>query len=347
MWINDILSKDTFKTKTARRILVVACLIGFSFQSFSQQNILYSQYIFNTLSINPAYAGYKEAWYLQTAHRMQWAGMSGAPTTTQVSIDGLTNNFTKNVGLGLQLTADKEGAQSATSLYANYAYRLQLDRADMSRLCFGLAAGVTQYATNMSILEPTDPTEPIMAEGINNTYIPDLRFGIYYYNPNFFIGASVMDLLSAETAASIFKLDVDSTSNLMRKQHFYLIAGWLRELNSFIKFRPSITVREDFKGPTNLDLSATFVFGDRFWIGGNYRTGIQLWDKEYLNGASLSNLDAVYLTAQFQITERIRIGYSYDYTLNQLGSDNNVSHEFSFGWIIPEKAKRILSPRFF
>ncbi|MDD4923047.1 MAG: type IX secretion system membrane protein PorP/SprF [Bacteroidales bacterium] len=333
--------------KSFGKYALFGCLMAFSFQSFSQQNCQLSQYSFNTIAVNPAYTGYKEAWYLQAAHRLQWTSMDGAPVTSQISIDGVTNSVTKNVGLGLQLTSDRLGAQSATSLYANYAYRLQLDYSDRSRLAFGLGVGVTQYGTDMSILRATNPDEPILQEGIKNTFLPDVRFGIYYYNPSIYIGVSVLNLLTAKTSSKIFNAGIDSTSNVMQTRSFYLISGGLFDLSDNTKFRPSIMIREDLKGPTDLDLGTYFIFGNSFWVGGSYRTNAQFWIKEYAKGYRLNKLNAIIGVVQFQATDRLRIGYSYDLSLNSLGSTQGGSHELTLGWTFPVKSKRILSPRFF
>jgi type IX secretion system PorP/SprF family membrane protein len=312
--------------------------------SFAQQNIQLTQYFFNTLSVNPAYAGYKEDWYIQADHRMQWMGMDGAPVTTQLSIDGVTDVVSKNMGVGLQLTSDRLGPQSATSVYADYAYRLQLDKADMSRLSFGLSLGLTQYSTDVEKLRAVDPNDPLLTFENSNSYIPDIRFGIYYYNPKFYVGLSFMDLLAGTDSSSIFK--TDSTVNVMRRTHCYLIGGGLFEINDYTKFRPGFMIREDFKGPTNLDLSATFIFDNRFWIGGTYRTGLSM-GKKYAIGQTLSSLNAITGHIQFQVNDKLRVGYSYDYALNSLSSIQSGSHEFSVGLLLSRKARRVLSPRFF
>ena len=165
----------------------------------AQQNIQFTQYIFNSLSVNPAYAGYKEEWFLQMGLRNQWVGLEGAPKTGQLSIDGILNSSNKSTGVGLQITADKLGPQAATSIYANYAYRLRLDESDTKRLSFGIGAGVTQYSLDGTMLNPTNPGDPGLPIGKETELVPDLRFGIHYSTPTFYMGVSVMDLLSNGT----------------------------------------------------------------------------------------------------------------------------------------------------
>lgn len=347
MFIKKAISNFKKKTTIGRLVLFMVSLSGIFNNSFAQQNIQFTQYLFNTLSVNPAYAGYKEDWYAQVAHRMQWIGINDAPETTQISVDGLTNFLTKNIGLGLQMTSDKLGAQSANSLYANYAYRIQLDNTDMSRLSFGLGVGVTQYGTDVSKLQPVSANDPVLTTGIDNVYIPDVRFGIYYYNPTFFIGLSAIDLFSAKKAGSIYSWNTDSTVNIVRQCHYYIISGGLLGLTDYTKIRPSIMIREDLKGPTNLDLSATFIFDNRFWVGASYRTAVQLWKKDYSKGQSLNNVNAISGNFQFQVNERFRVGYSYDFALNGLSTYQKGTHELTLGVLLTRNFKRVLSPRFF
>ncbi len=268
-------------------------------------------------------------------------GMPGAPRTAQLSVDGVTNSASKRIGLGLQMTADKLGPQMNTSLYANYAYRIQLDAEDTKRLCLGLAAGVTQFALDGSLLTPTDPDDRLIYSENETKYVPDVRFGIYYSSPKFYMGFSVMDML----APSILKND--SALNITRRQHYYLIAGTLIDLTESIRVRPGLLLKEDLKGPSCLDLNTMFIFKNRFWFGGSYRTAVSLWDKKYRENQSFTLLNSVSGIIQFQVSERLRIGYSYDYMMNGLNSSQNGTHEISLGWIIPSKSQRVLSPRFF
>lgn len=324
-------------------------MVGFFNSLSAQQNIQFTQYLFNTLAVNPAYAGYKEDLYLQVLQRNQWVGLPGSPRTTQVSVDGTIDGYTKNVGLGLQITADKLGAQSASSVYANYAYRLQLDNADLSRLCLGLAVGVSQYATDMTLLNPLDEDDPLLTRDtiIWKTYVPDVRLGVYYYNTKFFAGLSVMDLFSGSLASSLFKQRTEGVCNALMRKHLYLVTGGLFDLSENTKLRPSFLIKEDFKGPTSLDIGALLVFENRFWVGASYSTAVRLWNKSYSKGQSLEYKNALSGIVELQVTERLRLGYSYDYALNNLNGEQGGTHELTLGLLIPRKYRRVLSPRFF
>lgn len=312
----------------------------------AQQNIQFTQYVFNALSVNPAYAGYKEEWFAQMALRKQWAGLNGSPQTGQISFDGILDPVTKRMGAGVQVTADKLGPQSATAAYANFAYRMRLNADDDRRLSFGLALGVTNYTLDGTNLDPLDFGDRNLPTGQSSTFIPDGRFGVYYYTPDWYIGASVMDIF-ANRSSDPLVTDAGTTENLRRKRHVYLIAGVIKDLSNGLKLRPSILLKEDFKGPTSADLSAMFILNEKFWIGGSYRIGLNLWKKQFSEGLKLSNTNSFSGLIQFHINSNLRVGYSYDYMLNRLGNAQAGTHEITLGMTFPRNYSRLLSPRFF
>lgn len=317
----------------------------------AQQNIQFTQYIFNSLSVNPAYAGYKEEWYAQLGLRSQWVGLEGAPQTSSLSIDGVTNPFDKRHGVGLQITADKLGPQSASSLYGNYAFRLRLNDEDTKRLSFGIGAGVTQYNLDGAKLDPINAQDPTIPPNKISNFIPDIRFGVYYSSPTWYLGFSVMDLLSGDQSNNVFRWDNTTTDNIRRRRHAYLLAGALIDMDGGVKMRPSILWKEDFRGPSSLDLNAMFILGERFWLGAGWRTGITvpLWDKDYVQytGNSLSKRNSFSGILQVYATDKLRIGYSYDYIVSRLSSVQNGTHEVTLGLTFGQRTPRVLSPRYF
>jgi len=315
----------------------------------AQQNIQFTQYIFNSMSVNPAYTGYKEEWFGQLGLRSQWVGLDGAPQTGLLSIDGVVDPVNKRHGLGLQITADELGPQSATSAYANYAFRLRLNEEDTQRLSFGVGAGMTQYSLDGALLDPVDGGDQVIPAGKISNWVPDVRFGVYYYNPKWYAGVSVMDLLSGDQSNNIFRWDNTTTDNIRRRRHMYFIGGALFNLSRGLDLRPSLLVKEDFRGPTSLDVNAMFIFGQRLWLGAGWRTGVTVFKREYsrISGNSLSNRNAFSAITQIYLTNTLRIGYSYDYIVSQLSSVQNGSHEVTLGVTFGRRANRLLSPRFF
>lgn len=346
-----IIGLNRFRMKLNLKFTLLVLLAAFILstkEAKSQQNIQFTQYIFNELAVNPAYAGYKEELYAQATHRIQWTGFEGAPTTTQISVDGVTNQDTRNIGLGLQITSDKLGAQFANSLYANYAFRMKLNDAGTSRLSMGIGAGITQYGLDGSLLSAINSDDQTLYNASASNFIPDVRVGVYYTAQKWYMGLSAMDLLSSSYSNNLINWNLsDSSQNVIRKKHYYFITGGLFDLSEFSRFRPSLLWKEDLKGPSVMDLSAMFIFFDKFWIGAAYRTSMNLWSKTYAQNQSLSAYNAICGIAQFVVDDNLRIGYSYDYTLNTLGFYQLGTHELTIGYTFRKKPKRVLSPRFF
>lgn len=328
--------------KNAKRYSLLLVLLLTTGAGFAQQTIQFSQYVFNGLAVNPAYAGYKEDWTVNMSFRSQWVGIDGAPRTGTASIDGLTKNPDKKVGIGLIATMDRLGPQNTSAVYANYAYRLRLDDADTKRLSFGIAFGATQYSLDGTKFIATDPGDGVVPIGQQSKLSPDVRFGIYYYTPKFYIGASAVDLLSGQGD------DVTSDSYRIIKQvrHLYLTGGVMIPLSETLDLKPTFMLKEDFKGPTNLDMNAYLLISKAVWIGASYRTGVKLWEKSNLQ-KGLDQNDAISGIVEVFINPRFRVGYSYDYTTSKLSNYQQGSHEISLSFSLQGKKERVLSPRYF
>jgi len=301
----------------------------------AQQDILFTQFVFNGLALNPAYAGYKEVTNVNIMYRSQWTGLTGAPQTSSASIDGLTEN--EKVGLGFQVLQDKLGAQTDLNAYFSYSYRLILG--EYARLSFGLAAGINQYGIDGNKLVTVD-ADPSAATLTKSLIQPDLKAGVFYANEKFFIALSGTDLFSN------FQTYNPSYLVIKTARHYYFQTGGLITLNSELQFKPSILIREDFKGPTNLDLNLFLLMGDRLWVGTTLRTGVRIFNNSQLQSDLISN-DSFSILLQYYLSQRLRIGYSYDYSLNALNNISNGSHEISLGYTFYSKHPHLACPRFF
>ncbi len=329
--------------------MIVCIILLLTKTGYGQQNIQLTQYIFNSISVNPAYAGYKEEWFGQLGLRSQWTGLKGAPKTGTMSIDGVLDPTNRRHGVGLAVTTDALGAQAATSIYANYALRLQLDRYDEHRLSLGIAGGVTQYGLDGNKLNPLEANDRILPEGKIATWRPDIRLGAYYNNSRWYAGVSVQDLFAGSNSGEDFQFNQNSLESLYRHIHGYFIAGALFELDRALLLRPSILVKDDFRGPTSLDLNAMFVFNNKFWIGGGYRTRAKIFDRDYSDYTinRLSSVNSMSGIVQFYVSPKFRIGYSYDHMLNRMVGIQNGTHEVTLGVTFGRVDRRILSPRYF
>lgn len=320
-------------------ILLLFMTVG---QAQAQQTVQFSQYVFNGLSVNPAYAGYKEQMYVSATYRHQWTGIPGAPRTGGISVDGPTRE--NRVGLGVQLMADFMGPQQAFSLYGSYAYRIPLDEEGTKRLCLGIGIGVTQYSLDGKALVPRENDDPTVPTGKVNTLAPDARFGIYYYTSSFYLGVSVMDLFSLYTEKGYFWKGYNF-GTIRKTQHVYLTTGCMLYLSEHLRLKPSILVKEDFKGPTGIDINTFLQIDNLIWIGGSYRMNPRLWKNQLPNDLQISN--AASAIVEYYASEKLRIGYSYDLNINKLAGYQGGSHEISIGLSFPSKKSQVINPRYF
>ena len=308
-------------------------------QGFAQQDPQFSQYMFNTLVINPAYAGYRETKNISLLHRDQWTGFEGAPKTQSLIADGAFGSDNK-VGLGLSLVSDKAGLQRQTSAHANYAYRLPVG--EDARLAMGVSIGVGQFTLNSSDANVQDETDPNF--GDKQTYfVPDARVGVHYSTSKFYAGLSATNLISN----SINYQQVGKNTIARQGRHYFLTAGYLFDINSNFKLKPSFLLREDAKGPTSLDINSFVLIKESVWIGASYRSGVNLWKKTDWNSSTFSQNSLVGVVEAF-VLRNLRVGYSYDYSLSDLSNYTNGTHEISLGFTLnTNKKSALLTPRYF
>ena len=306
----------------------------------AQQDPQYSQYMFNSLVMNPAYAGYREVLNGSILNRDQWLNINGAPKTQSIILDGSFGNDEK-IGLGLSIVNDRLGLQSQTTAYLNYAYRLRVG-AD-ARLAFGLGVGVGQYTLDGGGATTDNPNDPNFAYGKTSYRVPDARIGVHYSNYRFYAGLSATNLLSQ----SIDFKNVSKNQIARQGRHIFLTAGYLIDINDFLKFKPSFLIKEDTKGPTNLDINNFVLLGEKVWLGASYRTSVNLLNKSGVVGSVKSPAAIVGLVEVFA-GKGWRIGYAYDHTVSSLSGSAGATHELSVGLSFGGKREvSILSPRYF
>lgn len=321
-----------------KKYILFILLFGIG-KTYAQQTLQLSQYIFNGLAVNPAYAGYKDNWTINLGSRLQWQGVNGAPVTNTLSVDGIADSENKNIGLGLLVMNDRLGPENNSSVYANYAYRIKLNNDDSQRLCFGIAAGIVQYSIDQSLFTPTDANDPSLSTGVQNKISSDFRFGVYYYSPLFYVGGSILNLIPDDRPDpnSIFVKNVRA---------MYLTSGFIIPVSSQVNWKPSVLFKEDFKGPTNLNAGSYFLISDLLWVGASYSTAVTLWKKSNLQ-TDLNKTDALTAAVAINISPLCRFGYSYDIGAGKVAGYPAASHEISFSLGFGRKKGRILSPRYF
>jgi type IX secretion system PorP/SprF family membrane protein len=311
-----------------KKLILSFVLITFFLAARAQQDAQFSQYLFNGLYINPAYAGYKSDFYINAFHRSQWTGLNGAPVTTSVAADGSVAD--DKVGLGLLVQRDQIGAQGTIAAYGNLAYRIQIGEDENSRLAFGIGAGIVQSGIDGTRLNPVQSGDNYIPTGNQSFILPDARIGVLYTNDKYFVGASVDNLLPQymNTSKNAAALGVP-----VPKPHSYFTTGAIFNLSNDIKFRPSILIKDNSSVPTSMDVNTYFLLNERIWLGATYRTAISLYNKPNLQ-KDLPRSSAMVAIIQFFATENLRIGYSFDYSLNKLNTLGYGSHEISIGFLI-------------
>ncbi|SHM39371.1 type IX secretion system membrane protein, PorP/SprF family [Cyclobacterium lianum] len=303
--------------------------------SNAQQLPQFSQYMFNGLHINPAYAGYKGEHYVQSTYRSQWAGLPGAPTTFTLTADISANEGL--MGFGAAILSDEQGPAKTNSGLLTYAYRIQTG--DASFLGFGISGGLTEYAIDGSMFNPNDFDDAEIPEGRINRFTPNLNTGIFFHSPDFYAGFSAYNLVGKKA------LEDEAVALAYHNVHYYLTAGGLLPLSDQVQFKPSFLLRSGGSGPGNLDLNGMFLFIDRVWAGASYRTNLKLGESELPEG--LSSRNAVALILELFATEKLRFGYAYDVQTNAFSGLRNNSHEISLGYYISPRKVNMNNPRWF
>lgn len=284
---------------------------------FAQQDAQYTQYMFNTLVINPAYAGSREAVSILGIYRNQWTGFDGSPTSIAASVHSPIGD---KLGLGLFLEADKIGVHQRLSAYTSYAYKIAMGSGFLS---LGLQAGVLQYSSDWSELpEVLDPDDPNFVAD-NSKLLPNFGLGVYYYTEQFFVGASVPHLLES---------GIDEISELaVQERHYWLTAGVAIPLNEKLKLQPSLLMRSvPSIAPVNVDVNVSLIINDIFRVGAGYRSS-----------------QAVLFMLEYQ-QDKLRVGYSYDLGMSTLADYHSGTHEIMVGLDLPNNLlQKVQSPRFF
>jgi type IX secretion system PorP/SprF family membrane protein len=305
-----------------RFIILIGLMAGLL--AFGQQDPMFTHYMYNTLSVNPAYAGSREALTVTLLHRNQWVSFPGAPKTTTLSLH--TPIFNENVGVGLSIGDDRLGDERFTSIYADFAFGVKLTK--KSKLTFGLKAGADLFSADLSALDLDDPNDPAFQYAFKNKVLPNFGFGMYYtYNNKFYAGLSIPRLLEHK-----FVGENTLISSGLLKGHYYFITGGVVKMSRFVDFKPSALLKMTVGSPMQLDVTALFEFYKRFNVGVMYRTG-----------------DGIGALVGIYLYERLLLGYSYDFSFsNTTMKYNQGSHEIMLRYdFIFSNQHRIKSPRYF
>lgn len=296
-------------------------LIGLMFTTmvnYAQQDAQFTQYMYNTINVNPAYAGSRGAMSIFALHRTQWVGLDGAPTTNTVSINTPFNN--SRMGLGVSLINDKIGPTSTNNISTDLSYTIPTS--ETMKLSFGVKASINLFDLNINKLNPDDP-DPLL-QGYNNEISPNIGAGIYLHSDKAYVGFSIPNFIESN------RYNDNDKRVFKEKINYYLIAGYVFDLNYNLKFKPALLTKMVQGSPLQVDVSGNFMINDKFTLGLAYR-----WS------ASASAM------AGFQVSDALFIGYGYDLETTKLDNYNSGSHEVFLRYDIFRKNNKITTPRFF
>lgn len=305
--------------------------------TFGQQLPQFSQYIFNGLHINPAYAGYKNEGYVQSTYRNQWVGFEGAPTTFTVTADLSANEGM--MGFGASVMSDKIGPTGTTTGLLSYAYRIQTGR--NSYLGLGASAGFSQYVIDGDQLKALHQNDMNLPQGIQSMVTPNMNFGVFFNTDRFYAGASAYNLIGKSA------LEREDIALAIHDVHYFITAGALLPVTDNIQFKPSFLIKEVKGSPTNFDLNGMVLFMERLWVGASYRSNVKIWNENLESNPNLNNRNAVAFITEFFATPNIRVGYAYDQNLNVLQDLRTNSHEISLGFYLSARKVNMKNPRHF
>jgi type IX secretion system PorP/SprF family membrane protein len=304
----------------------------------AQQEVQYSQYMFNMLAVNPAYAGSRDVLSMTGLYRQQWVGIDGAPTTQSFTIDMPIKK--EKVGIGFQAYNDQIGIFKNTGVALSYAYRVKVSQ--RTTLSMGVQGGVTNlYGDLLGVqrtLTGTD-VDPAFSGNISK-WLPNVGVGLYLSNDRGYIGLSAPTLIQNRFKDGEATKSSDSVAR--QDRHYFLMAGFVIGLGRSLALKPSFLVKAT-RDAAAIDLNLNLWIKDRIAIGGSWRTN----NKDFKSTFGNLNGDAVIGMLEIQATDQFRLGYAYDFALNGLQSKQNGTHEVMLRYEFGYRKAKILTPRYF
>ena len=293
-------------------------LLFTGFVSYAQQDAQYTQYMYNTINVNPAYAGSRGVTSIFGLHRTQWVGLDGAPTTNAFSINAPLGS---NLGGGLSFVNDKIGPTNENTISADISYTIQTS--ETYKLSFGVKGTANLFNLDITKLNPQDSGDESL-QNLDNNFSPNVGAGVYFHSDKLYLGASVPNFFETKRYS-----DNDFVVNKER-MNFYFIGGYVFDVTESLKFKPAFLTKVVEGAPLQVDVSGNFLINEKFVLGAAWR-----WSA------------AVSLMAGFQVSDGIYIGYGYDLETTRLRRFNSGSHEVFLRFELFKRENKIVSPRFF
>lgn len=309
--------------KSALLALLLAPAVLLPERAAAQQDPQYTQYMFNLLALNPAYAGSAERLSLKALSRHQWVGFEGAPTTQTLTAH--SPFLVESLGLGGTVSRDQHGPVTQYGIILDVAYRMFLG--NDQKLAFGIKGGLNLFQGEFASLHPFEANDQVFQQDVSTKSDPQFGFGMMWYSDRFYLGLSSPKVLRTD----FFETDsLALVSDPGQRPHYFLTGGYVFDLGTYTKFKPTFMVKAVEGAPLSFDLGANFLLYEKLWLGAMYR-----------------HTDAVGALVQYNLTDGLSVGYAYDYPLSPLRNYSGGSHEFMLGLDLGKAPAGIRSPRYF
>jgi len=324
-----MLKPDKLKTMEKNinisKIIGILAIVLVSFNSNAQQDPMYTQYMFNTQTINPAYAGTWESVGFLVLGRQQWAGWDGAPQTYTFTMQAPLKN--ERVALGLDVISDKVGFEKRFYLFADYSYLVPVN--EKTNLRLGLKGGFTNYTHNLEDHTIIDPNDPSFIGEIEHKIKPNFGVGAFLYSKKAYVGFSIPKVVNSK-----FDNNYENFSIKGEMRHYFLMAGMVFDLGENVKFKPTALAKASFSSetgsPLQFDVTGNFLIKEKLWLGAMFRSG-----------------DSFGFIAQWMFADKLRVGYAIDFSTTNLRNYNNGTHEVMVSYELRFKKEEVVSPRYF
>lgn len=314
-----------------KNIFTILALWAIALPVFGQQDVQYTQFMFNKIAFNPAYAGSHKVPCFSGIYRTQWVNLEGAPVSQNVSFH--TPLFGSRVGFGVNVYHDKIGPTNTWNYSMMYAYRIKVGEGNLS---FGVQGQIRDYRVNWRDISAVHSADALYGTSQNSKLIPNFGLGVYYGHEKYFVGISMPRLLNGDLT---FQYDgtIQNSDFSRESRHAYFMGGLILPVSEAVKLKPAVMVKYANNTPLDIDLHAGVIFYDKLNVGATYRLG-------GFQGNAGESIDFV---LQMIFTDRLKVGVAYDFTLSDIRSYQSGTYELMVEYCLVSKQRGSTNPRFF
>jgi type IX secretion system PorP/SprF family membrane protein len=306
-----------------KKIILLVFFTAYSCYAIAQQDAQYSQYMFNQLALNPAYAGSRDVLSTTILYRNQWTGIAGAPTTGSLSLQMPFKK--KKIGMGAEIISDKIGPKNVSALLFSYAYKIPLPKGQLS---LGLRMGLYNFSFDWNKIDYKDKSDLYNTGGRSSKTTGTGDFGLYYFTHSFYWGVGINHLNRGKIIDSQSNIGKDGTITSRQAIHFFMPIGKSFQIGNIV-LNPIILFKKASNSPGTVDLSVNVLLKEILWLG-----------------VSVRSKYGIVILSQYKINDKLKIGYSFDYGVNKIGIAGKGTHEIMLGYDLGFQETKIITPRY-